>query len=104
MFWKIFAKEKLLQISLVMIISMTSDKIIINRIFFLQTFRKKSLLFGEKQLVITQRNRVNEKKRQIARKQSTDPRTFCMVSKKIKRNEQHNPLSPLRKRKVKERR
>jgi hypothetical protein len=70
----------------------------------LQTFRQKSLLFGEKQLVITQRNRVNEKKRQIARKQSTDPRTFCMVSKKIKRNEQHNPLSPLRKRKVKERR
>jgi hypothetical protein len=47
---------------------------------------------------------VNEKKRQIARKQSTDPRTFCMVSKKMKRNEQHNPLSPPRKRKVKERR
>jgi hypothetical protein len=40
---------------------------------------------------------VNERKRLIARKQSTDPRIFCMVSKKMKRNEQHNPLSPLRK-------
>jgi len=47
---------------------------------------------------------VNERKRLIARKQSTDPRIFCMVSKKMKRNEQHNPLSPLRKkRKEKER-
>jgi hypothetical protein len=40
---------------------------------------------------------VNERKRLIARKQSTDPRIFCMVSKKMKRNEQHNPLSPPRK-------
>jgi hypothetical protein len=47
---------------------------------------------------------VNERKRLIARKQSTDPRIFCMVSKKMKRNEQHNPLSPPRKeRKRKER-
>jgi len=40
---------------------------------------------------------VNERKRLIARKQSTDPRIFCMVSKKMKRNEQPNPLSPPRK-------
>jgi len=48
---------------------------------------------------------VNERKRLIARKQSTDPRILCMVSKKMKRNEQHhNPLSPPRKeRKRKER-
>jgi hypothetical protein len=36
-------------------------------------------------------------KRLIAGKQSTDPRIFCMVSKKMKRNEQHNPLYPPRK-------
>jgi hypothetical protein len=47
---------------------------------------------------------VNERKRLIARKQSIDPRIFCMVSRKMKRNEQHNPLSPQRKiRKEKER-
>ena len=38
------------------------------------------------------------RKRLIARKQSTDPRIFCMVSKKMKRNEQHNPLSPRKER------
>jgi hypothetical protein len=39
---------------------------------------------------------VNETKRLIAIKQSTDPRILCVVSKKMKRNEQHNPLSPPR--------
>jgi hypothetical protein len=39
---------------------------------------------------------VNERKRLLARKQLTDPRILCVVSKKKKRNEQHNPLSPPR--------
>ena len=66
--------------------------------------QKKRSLLDQKQLVNTQRNRVNERKRLIARKQSTDPRIFCMVSKKMKRNERHNPLSPPKKeRKRKER-
>jgi len=48
---------------------------------------------------------VNERKRLLARKQSTDPRIICVVvSKKMKRNEQHNPLSPpIKERKRKER-
>jgi hypothetical protein len=44
------------------------------------------------------------RKRLIARKQSTDPRIFCMVSKKMKRNEQHNPLSPRKERRRKRKR
>ena len=57
--------------------------------------QKKRLLLDQKQLVSTERNRVNDRKRLIARKQSTEPRNFCMVSKKMKRIKQHNPLSPL---------
>jgi len=58
--------------------------------------QKKRLLLDQKQLVRTQRNWVNERKRLLARKTITDPRILCVVSKKKKRNEQHYPLSPPR--------
>jgi len=61
--------------------------------------QKKRLLLDKKQPISTERNRVNERKRLIARKQSTKLRTFCMVSKKMKRNKQHNPFSPPKKEK-----
>jgi hypothetical protein len=43
--------------------------------------QKKRLLLDQKQLVSTERNRVNDRKRLIARKQSIEPRNFWFPRK-----------------------
>jgi len=44
---------------------------------------------------------VNERKRLLARKKSTEPRTFCMVSKKNETKRAAQPSFPSKKRKIK---